>query len=208
MPARPLERTGRTKTRQVRSCKDRLRPNRAQTALLDARLRDFCGLYNACLQQRVEAYRRRGISRRYAQQAAELKACRTADPDGLARWSFSALQQVLRRLDQTFTAFLKRVHGFPRHRACARHHAATLRVGDGLSVKKDRRIGVVGVPGGIKAVWHRDLPPDAKLATPARNEPDLPRVRDDQGQDARRSSTCLRLRARAGSRRGGGDGCA
>ena len=131
MPARPVERTGRTKIMQVRSYKDRLRPNRAQTALLDARLRDFCSLYNACLQQRIEAYRRRGISRRYAQQAAELTACRTADPDGLARWSFSALQQVLRRLDQTFTALFKRGHGFPRHRACARFHAATFRVGTG-----------------------------------------------------------------------------
>lgn len=149
----------------LRSYKYRLRPNRAQTAALDAMLRDFCGLYNACLQQRIEAYRRRGISLRYGHQAAELKACRAADPDGLARWSFSALQQVLRRLDQTFTAFFKRGHGFPRYRASARYHAATFRVGDGLTLKKDRRIGVVGVPGGIKAVWHRDLPPGAKLGT-------------------------------------------
>ena len=149
----------------LRSYKFRLRPNRVQTAALDAMLRDFCGLYNACLQQRIEAYRRRGISLRYGHQAAELKACRAADPDGLARWSFSALQQVLRRLDQTFRAFFRRGHGFPRYRASARYHAATFRVGDGLTLKKDRRIGVVGVPGGIKAVWHRDLPPDAKLGT-------------------------------------------
>jgi putative transposase len=149
----------------LRSYKYRLRPNRAQTAALDAMLRDFCGLYNACLQQRVEAYQRRGISLRYAHQAAELKACRAADPDGLARWSFSALQQVLRRLDQTYAAFFKRRHGFPRFRASARYHAATFRVGDGLTLKKDRRIGVVGVPGGMKVVWHRDLPPDAKLGT-------------------------------------------
>lgn len=149
----------------LRSFKYRLRPNRAQNAALDAMLRDFCGLYNACLQQRIEAYRRRRISLRYGHQAAELKACRVADPDGLARWSFSALQQVLRRLDQTFTAFFKRGRGFPRYRVSARYHAATFRVGDGLRLKKDRRIGVVGVPGGIKAVWHRDLPPGAKLAT-------------------------------------------
>lgn len=149
----------------LRSFKYRLRPNRAQNAALDAMLRDFCGLYNACLQQRIEAYRRRRISLRYGHQAAELKACRVADPDGLARWSFSALQQVLRRLDQTFTACFKRGRGFPRYRVSARYHAATFRVGDGLRLKKDRRIGVVGVPGGIKAVWHRDLPPGAKLAT-------------------------------------------
>jgi putative transposase len=150
---------------QVRSYKYRLRPNRAQTAALDAMLRDFCGLYNACLQQRIEAYRRRGLSLRYGHQAAELKACRAADPDGLARWSFSALQQVLRRLDQTYAAFFRRGHGVPRFRASARYHAATFRVGDGLRLHKTGRIGMVGVPGGIKAVWHRGLPPDAKLGT-------------------------------------------
>ena len=86
---------------QVRSYKYRLRPSRSQAALLDEMLRDFCGLYNAGLQQRIEAYRRRKLSLRYGHQAGELKACRAAVPDGLGRWSFSALQQVLRRLDQT-----------------------------------------------------------------------------------------------------------
>ena len=151
--------------RQVRSYKYPLRPNRAQTAALDAMLRDFCGLYNACLQQRIKACRRRGLTLRYAQQAAELRAVRAEDQDGLARWSFSARQQVLRRVEQTYTAFFKRGHGFPRYRASARYHAATFRVGDGLTLKKDRRIGVVGVPGGIKAVWHRDLPANARLGT-------------------------------------------
>ncbi|GJD79053.1 IS200/IS605 family transposase ISMex45 [Methylobacterium gregans] len=128
-------------------------------------LRDFCGLYNAGLQQRIEAYRRRRISLGYAHQANELKACRAADPDGLGRWSFTALQQVLRRLSQAYAAFFKRGRGFPRFRATARYHAATFRFGDGLTIKKDRRLGIVGVPGAIKAVWHRDIPEDAKLAT-------------------------------------------
>lgn len=149
----------------VRSFKYRLRPSRVQVEVLNTMLRDMAGLYNACLQQRVEAYRRRGLSLRYGHQAAELKACRLADPDGLGRWSFSALQQVLRRLDQTYAAFFRRGHGFPRFRASARFHSATFRVGDGLTIKKDRRIGVVGVPGSLKVVWHRDLPPDAKLGT-------------------------------------------
>lgn len=149
----------------IRFYKFRLRPNRAQAASLDAMLRDFCGLYNACLQQRIEAYRRRGLSLRYGHQAAELKAVRASDPEGCGRWSFSALQQVLRRVDQTFAAFFKRGRGFPRFRASTRYHAATFRVGDGLTIRKDRRIGVVGVSGEIKAVCHRDLPPDAKLGT-------------------------------------------
>ena len=76
-------------------------------------------------------------------QAAELKAVRCAIPE-LARWSFSAEQQVLRRLDKTFKAFFARGRGFPRFRATARYHAAEFRVGDGLTIRKGGRIGIVG----------------------------------------------------------------
>lgn len=34
-----------------------------------------------------------------------------------------------------------------------------------MTVKKDCRLGIVGGPGGIKAVWHRELPEDATIAT-------------------------------------------
>ncbi|MCB4806481.1 helix-turn-helix domain-containing protein [Methylobacterium brachiatum] len=40
----------------LRSYRYRLRPNRAQAKALEAMLRDFCGLYNAGLQQRIEAH--------------------------------------------------------------------------------------------------------------------------------------------------------
>lgn len=147
----------------IRSYKYRLKPTKGQAVALDAMLRDFCGLYNAGLQQRIEAYRRRQVSIRFSQQSAELKACRQDDPTGLGRWSFTALVQVLRRLDQTYAAFFRRKHGFPRFKASARYHAAAFRVGDGLTIKKDRRIGLVGVSGGVRVVWHRDLPQEAKV---------------------------------------------
>jgi len=38
-----------------------------------------------------------------------------------------------------------------------------MRVGDGLTLKRSERLGVVGVPGEIKVGWHRPLPDDAKL---------------------------------------------
>src|SRR3546814_7151548 len=105
-------------------------------------LRDFCGLYNAGLQQRIEAYGRRGVSLNYGMQAGELKAVRACH-EGLARWSFSAEQQVLRKLDKAFRAFFGRLKrgdkvGFPRFRASARYHAAEFRVGDGLTLR-DRK---------------------------------------------------------------------
>ena len=139
------------------SYKYRIEPNRMQAGALSGMLADFCQLYNAALQQRIEAYRRRSISLQYGNQALELKAVRCAAP-ALARWSFSSEQQVLRRLDKTFKAFFARGRGFPRFRASARYHAAEFRVGDGLTIRKNRRLGFVGVPGDIKVRWHRKLP--------------------------------------------------
>ena len=144
------------------SYKYRLYPTRAQRHGLGEMLRDFCGLYNAALEQRIDAYSRCGVSLGYTPQANELKAVRALGY-GHERWSFSAEQQVLRRLDKAFKAFFRRVKagekpGFPRFRAAARYHAAAFRVGDGLTLRKSDRIGIVGVSGGIKVRWHRRLP--------------------------------------------------
>jgi putative transposase len=81
----------------------------------------FCELYNAGLQQRIEAYRRQRKSLGYVDQANELKAVRLAD-ERLAGYSYSAEQQILRRLDKAFAAFFRRLKtkakaGFPRFRA-------------------------------------------------------------------------------------------
>jgi putative transposase len=151
----------------LRSYKFRLFTTAAQEAALANMLGAFCNLYNAALQQRIEAYRRRGISLRYVNQATELKAVRAVD-ERLAGYSFSAEQQVLRRLDKTFSAFFGRVKrgakpGFPRFRAKAQFDSAEFRVGDGLTIRKSKRLGIVGIPGEIKVRWHRDLPIGAKV---------------------------------------------
>ena len=150
------------------SFKYRLFPNRAQSAALADMLGALCDLYNAALQQRIEAYRRQGQTLRYADQAAELKAVRAAD-ERLARFSFTTEQQVLRRLDKAFAAFFRRLKkggkaGFPRFRAKTMFDSAEMRVGDGLTLRKSGRLGVVGIPGEIKVKWHRPLPANAKLS--------------------------------------------
>ena len=53
--------------------------------------------------------------------------------------------------------------GFPRFPAKARFDSAEFRVGDGLTLRKSKRLGIVGIPGEIKVRWHRDLPPGAKV---------------------------------------------
>lgn len=152
----------------LRSYKFRLFTTATQETALAEMLGGFCDLYNACLQQRIEAYQRRGVSLRYGNQAAELKAVRAVD-ERLSGYSFSAEQQVLRRLDKAFSAFFVRVRrggkaGFPRFRAKAQYDSADFRVGDGLTIRKSQRLGIVGIPGEIKVRWHRDLPAEAKVA--------------------------------------------
>jgi hypothetical protein len=48
----------------ILSYKYRIEPNRAQATALDAMLGDFCGLYNAGLEQRISAYRASANARR------------------------------------------------------------------------------------------------------------------------------------------------
>lgn len=152
----------------VLSHKYRLYPSKAQVVSLDKMLAAFCDLYNAGLQQRIEAYRRCGISLRYLDQANELKAVRAAD-ERLALYSYSAEQQVLRRLDKAFRSFFRRLReqkgkaGFPRFQSRSRFDSAEFRVGDGLTIRKSKRIGITGIPGEVKVKWHRPLPEGAKV---------------------------------------------
>lgn len=149
------------------SYKFRCYPTKMQADALTGMLGAFCDLYNACLQQRIEAYRRQGKSLRYTDQACELKAVRAID-ERLAGYSYSAEQQVLRRLDKAYSAFFSRLKrggkaGFPRFRAKNRFNSAEMRVGDGLTIRKSKRVGIVGIPGEIKVKWHRNIPAGAKI---------------------------------------------
>lgn len=154
----------------LRSYKYRLYPTRSQAVALNGMLGAFCDLYNAGLQQRIEAYQRQRKSLRYVDQANELRAVRLAD-ERLAGYSYSAEQQVLRRLDKAFAAFFRRLKtkgkaGFPRFRAKSRFDSAEFRVGDGLTIRrKSERLGIVGIRAEIKVRWHRPLPTDAKIGS-------------------------------------------
>lgn len=147
--------------RKILAFKMRAYPNGAQRAALDEMLRDFCALYNAGLQQRIEAWRRQRKSLSYMTQTMELKACRAAAV-GLERWSFTAEMRVLRRLDHAIQRFFDRLKsggapGYPRFRSAARYHAADFKIGDGMALKAGR-VRIVGVPGDLKVKWHRPLP--------------------------------------------------
>lgn len=156
----------------ILSYRYRLYPTKAQDTALGDMLGDFCELYNCALDHRISAYAK-GAAIRYNEQAAALPQIRRELPHQ-GRWSATAQQQVLRRLDKSYAAFFGRVKrgakaGFPRFRAHARYHAADFRVGDGMTLRKSGKLGFVGVPGEVKVKWHRALPSVPKSAILSRN---------------------------------------
>lgn len=99
----------------------KLYPSRAQADALDR----MCGLhrqlYNAALEERIDAYRKAGKSISFSDQCKSLTEIRAAHPEYLALNAQSA-QVTLKRLDKAFAAFFRRCKagdtpGFPRFRS-------------------------------------------------------------------------------------------
>ena len=143
-----------------RAYKFRVYPTAGQASRLALCLRDHQRLYNAALEERREAWRMRRASVRYGMQSGQLKEIRAADPEQ-GRWSFSSQQATLRRLDQAFAAFYRRVKagqkaGYPRFKALDRWDGVEWpRDGDGCRWHPEAgRVYLQGV-GHVKVRQHR-----------------------------------------------------
>lgn len=87
-----------------------LRPTVRQEHALREMLADHYSLYNGALHERRGAWRHTSkTSIEYGHQSAQLKEIRAFDPERQGRWSFSSQQATLRRLDNAFQAFFRRV---------------------------------------------------------------------------------------------------
>ena len=83
-----------------------------------------CELYNAALEERIDAWRKAGKSISYFDQQNALPEIKAARPEFIELGSH-ALQQTLRRLDLAFQSFFRRVKagqtpGFPRFKSATR----------------------------------------------------------------------------------------
>jgi len=152
-----------------RTFKYRAYPTPTQGAALHSQVNEGCRLYNAALDERRSAWRMNGISLGYYDQANQLKEIRAAGVVGIA--NFSACQDVLRRVNKTFTAFFGRVRarakqpGYPRFRSRFRYDSLTWPSwGDGCALRPTGRLYLQGV-GDLKLKWHRPLPADATIKT-------------------------------------------
>lgn len=145
-----------------RSYEFRLRPTARQHLALADCLRDHCDLYNAALENRRGTWKWNRESISYSAQSAQLKGIREVCPEQ-ARWSFSAQQATLRRLDKAFAAFYRRVRrgqtpGFPRYRHRDRFDSVEWpRDGDGCRWEpQHRQVYLKGI-GTVKVTVHRPV---------------------------------------------------
>ena len=109
---------------QRRKVTFKLYPNATQSARLDAWTRLHCELYNAALEERIDAWRKARKSISYYDQQNVLPQIKADRPEFVELGSH-ALQQTLRRLDLAFASFFRRVKagqtpGFPRFKAAKR----------------------------------------------------------------------------------------
>jgi putative transposase len=147
-----------------RTFKYRLYPTRRQQRLLFEQLRFTRELYNAALEQRITAFNVTGLPISYLRQSKELTRLRAECPAWLPPgMSRSAQQYALRRLDQAFQGFFRRLRrgekpGFPRFKSAARWDTLSAQYDKGCRLRDDiSRVYWAGV-GNVKLKMHRPIP--------------------------------------------------
>jgi putative transposase len=111
----------------MRTYKFRLLPRKAQHRKLKAALDHTRHLYNAALEERIDAYRKAGVKINYAAQSRGITEMRQ-HPD-YSVFPFTLQLWPLRKVDQAFAAFFRRLKdkskkpGFPRFRSAERFNS-------------------------------------------------------------------------------------
>lgn len=142
--------------------KYRLLPTREQHKALAAICEAQRQLYNACLEERIDCYRKTGNGRTFYDQCKALTDWRRADaeaalvPLNLQRWS-------LKRVDDAYKAFFRRLKstngsaGFLRFRGKGRWDSFGFREFSGIRFD-GKRIRFAGMPSGLRVHMHREMP--------------------------------------------------
>jgi putative transposase len=152
----------------LRTFQFRLRPNATQAAELGRILLDNQETYNACIEERVGAWKLQRKLISLYDQYAELTELRK---DPAFQWIACDIQRdPLRRVDRAFKAFYRRCKtpgqkpGFPRYRSRDRYDS----FGFGLPVVRERSIKIPNV-GDIRARGGRLIEGRAKCCTVKRD---------------------------------------
>ena len=148
----------------VRVYRYRIYPTRAQDAALRETLYRLRELYNAALQHRRDAYRKRGEGVSAYGQMRELAGVREVRPE-YAEIHTHLLQDALTRLDRAYRAFFRRVKagetpGFPRFKGRGRYRTFTFKDAanhNGVRLLAGgKRVKLAGI-GNVKVKLHRPV---------------------------------------------------
>ncbi len=145
-----------------------LRPARAQHRALEAILEGQRLLYNAALQERRDAWRLAGRSVTRIDQSKSLTQIRADDPEGYGALPVNLSRWSLKKLDESFQAFFKRIKkkngkaGFPRFKSKARWRSFGFAEFSGIRLV-DGKLMFNGLPGGLRVHMHRPLPAGASI---------------------------------------------
>jgi len=142
----------------------RLLPSKREHRALERILEDQRQLYNAALEERIGAYRKRGACRTFFDQCKALTEWRQSDADAAAlpckiqRWT-------LKRLDDAYRGFFRRTKaggkpGFPRFRGKGRFKTFGFSEFRGIRLENGR-LQFNGMPGRLRIHLHRPIPQKA-----------------------------------------------
>ena len=144
----------------------RLLPTKRQHRALEAILEAQRQLYNAALEERIDAYRKAGILRTYFDQTKALTEWRHCDRDATS-FPVTLQRATLKRLDEAYRGFFRRVRagkkpGFPRFRGKGWFKSFGFRVFEAISFKNGK-LCFKGMPGALRVHVHRPLPAQAPI---------------------------------------------
>jgi putative transposase len=144
----------------------RLLPTRQQHRALESILESQRQLYNAALEERIDAYRKAKIARTYFDQSKALTEWRHDDPEASAL-PLNVQRATLKRLDEAYKGFFRRVKnggkpGFPRFRGKGRFDSFGFNQFQGISVQA-ARLRFKGMPGTLRVHLHRAMHPEAVI---------------------------------------------
>jgi putative transposase len=144
----------------------RLLPTKPQHRALEAILECQRQLYNAALEERIDAYRKAKVTRTYFDQTKALTEWRQDDREA-ATLPVSMQRATLKRLDEAYKAFFRRLRsggaaGFPRFRGKGWFDSFGFRAFSGISMQAGR-LRFKGMPGALRVHMHRVMPPEAVI---------------------------------------------
>jgi len=126
-------------------------------------------LYNACLESRIDCYKKTRKSRSYYDQCKELTEVRADDPE-YADISLQVFRGVVGRIDKAYKSFFRRVKskekaGFPRFKSSGRWRTIEINDQCWQMLKKQGDKIVLKIKGlpRIEVIPSRELPPNALL---------------------------------------------